>query len=122
MKSFVFSIVLFIILISLSLLNSSFILSRSEELLYFAENIPAANSSNCAEKLDAFNNKWNEFKKAASLTISYSELNRIDCLLGELYVHLKNTNIWDFDSSLKTIKVLIQEISRFERFSFETVF
>lgn len=122
MKSFVFSIFLFIILISLSLFNSSFILSHSEELLYLAESLPNVSSPECRERLDTFNIKWKEFKKAASLTVSHSELNRIDCLLGELYAHLENSNSWDFDCALPTLKNLLRELSRFERFSFESVF
>ena len=122
MRSVIIASILFIILTSITLINSLFITSNSSKLIESAQSLPEVFSPNCIDSLNELNDQWNKFKKAASYTVSYSELNRISCLIKELYIHYYNQNQADFNFCLRTIINCLEELSRFERFSFEAIF
>ena len=121
-RSFVVVSILFIILLILVFSNAFFIQSSSEKLFKSVCDIPPVDSDICLERITAFEENWNKFKKAASLTVSYSELNRISCLIDELYAHHSNRNEFDFDHTLAIIKNSLREIPRFETLSSDSVF
>ena len=122
MKSFIAVTFLFIILVALIFANASFINSTAKELLQKAETIPDAKSAHCKYELKVFESSWNEFKKAASFTVSYTELSKISCLIEELHVHLSNNNVVDFDHTLAVMINSLREIPRFECLSIDTIF
>ena len=122
MKSFITVTFLFIILIALIFANASFINATSRELLQKAESLPDVKSDHCKDELKSFESSWNEFKKAASFTVSYTELSKISCLIEELHVHLSNNNVVDFDHTLAVMINSLREIPRFECLSIDTIF
>ena len=122
MRSLVIVIILFLILLTATILNSLFIIASSEELIDLAQSIPSLKSASCSESLTSFENRWNEFKKAASFTVSYSELNRISCLINELRVHLSNQNEVDFEHGIALMINYLSELPRFEQLSTDAIF
>ena len=122
MRSFVVVTFLFIILLSATFANSSFIRTSSAELIDAAESIPQIDSIQCEAQLNLFEEKWNKFKKAASFSVSFSELNKISCLVEELRVHHSNRNDMDFDHALTVMLNHLRELSRFEQLSIDTIF
>ena len=122
MKSFTIAIILFTILIAGTITNSIFIKTSIEELSSSAKNIPSIKSKDCLIKLNEFNEDWNKFKKIATLTVSYSELNKISCLIDELYTHFYNMNNDDFEHA-RTITInALREVSRLEQFNTISIF
>ena len=122
MRSFIVSSLLFIILITATLLNSFFICSRADRLIDLVNEIPSVDADRCNIALIAFDNEWQKFKKAAAFTTAYSELNKISCVIEELYVHLENKNKYDFDHCIATLRLCLSEISRLEKISVDSVF
>ena len=122
MRSLSVVTILFIILLTLIFINSSFIIQSSDKLISAAQAIPSTESENCKERLDIFEREWNKFKKAASFSVSYTELNKISCLIEELHVHVSNKNKVDFDHGLAIMINSLREIPRFEYFSADTIF
>ena len=122
MRNFWIATILFIILLTATVSNSFFICLRSNDLRTLAQDIPSVDSKECLRHLITLDSEWRNFRRVASLTVSYSELNKISCTINELYVHLKNKNKVDFDHGLCVLINALSEISRSERFSFESIF
>lgn len=122
MRSLVVVTVLFLILLAAIFFNSFFIISETEALIELTQSLPPLSEKECLESLILFENRWNKFKKAASFTVSYSELNRISCLISELYVHLSNKNEVDFDHGIILMLNYLSELPRFEQISTDAIF
>ena len=122
MRSVIIASILFIILLTSTLINSFFITSASDELILTARSVPEISSDSCLNKINNLKTQWNKFKKAALFTVSYSELSKISCLIEELYVHFYDNNEILFDYCLRVILSCLEEISRFERLSLDAIF
>lgn len=122
MRSVIIATISFIILIACTAANSIFILTEISNLADDLEEVPEIDALDCFDRLQHFEKKWTSFKKTAALTLSHSELNKISCYISELYVHLKNSNDIDFDNTLVMLGNALDELSRTEKLSFESIF
>ena len=114
--------VLFIIFIIATIFNAVFITSESNRLTDLANELPSVTDKGCREALSEFNDRWDSFARIASLTVSYSELNKIDCTLKEMKAHLENSNDIDFDQARVVLISSLRELSRPERISINSIF
>ena len=121
-KNFMVATVLFIIFIIATIFNAVFITSESNRLTDLANELPSVADKGCREALSEFNDRWDSFTRIASLTVSYSELNKIDCTLKEMKAHLENSNDIDFDQARVVLISSLRELSRHERISINSIF
>ncbi|MBE6597306.1 MAG: DUF4363 family protein [Ruminococcaceae bacterium] len=122
MKNLIIATLLFIILLSATILNAVFITSQAEDLIDMVTEIPSAENASCPISLENFENSWKRFEQIAFFTLSYSELNKINCLIDELHAHLKNYNDADFDHAKAVLINSLTELSRHEKMDFRSIF
>lgn len=122
MKNFVIATVLFLIFIIATIFNSVFITSQVARLVDLASALPSVSDKRCHEALADFKSQWDSFAHVASLTASYSELNKIGCTLEEMAAHLTNRNDIDFDQARVILINSLRELSRHERISIGSIF
>lgn len=122
MRSVIIVSILFIILLSFIFINSFFITSSSNDLISTARSIPAISSHNCLGEINRLKARWDKFEKAASFTVSYTELTKISRLIDELYFFYSCKDETDFNYCIQGIISSLEELSRFERFSLSAIF
>ena len=122
MKELKIAIFSFIILLTCTISNSIFIINSTNNLIVSIEGLPDMNSELCESGLEELESSWNHFKSKASLTSNYAEINKINLLISELRVHYSNQNEEDFDSVVENIINSLNELSRLEKLSFESIF
>ena len=122
MKDFVISIILFSLLISLIIGNSLYINNEIKLLNEAVKSVPEIDSPECQKSINFLRDEWQRFKKIARLSLNYSEINRMDCLIEEMNCHLRNRNVNDFENSKVMILNLLGEIVRLEEVSVDGIF
>ena len=122
MKDFVISIILFSLLISLIIGNSLYVNNEIKLLNEAVKSIPEIDSPECQKSINFLRDEWQRFKKIARLSLNYSEINRMDCLIEEMNCHLRNRNVNDFENSKVMILNLLGEIVRLEEVSVDGIF
>ena len=116
------AIISFIILILCTISNSIFVNKEVQSLIISAQSLPDINSEQCKFMINEFEADWKKFKSKASLTSNYAEISKISLLVKELYVHLDNNNEEDFDNVIENLINSLNELSRLEKLSFESIF
>lgn len=122
MKDLVISVVLFSILIACMIGNSIFITNGTKDLKAAVETIPPIESPDCRMKIDELRALWQKFKGIAQLSLNYTELNKMECLIDEIDCHRQEGNENDFEHARVVMLNLLGEIVRLEKISVDGIF
>ncbi len=122
MKDFIISIILFSLLITLIVCNSVYIKKEVNLLSNAVRSIPSIDSPDCQIFINSLRSEWKKFKKVAKLSLNYSEINKMDCLIEELDCHLETKNNNDFEHAKIMMINLLSEIVRLEEISIDGIF
>ena len=121
MRDLIISLTLFVLLIGAIWGNSVYILSGTREITDLIEEVPSFDSVECEKRIDQLRVSFQKFKKVAQLSLEYSELNRMECLIEELDCHRRSGNINDFEHAKVMMKNVIKEIERYEKVTLDGV-
>lgn len=121
MRDLIISIVLFIIMTGIIVGNSLFVCAGTERLIGALGEVPAVDAPHCEKKIGEVRLYWRDFKKVARLSLSYSELNRMECLIEEMDCHRRTGNANDFEHAKVMMVNLLLEMARLERLSLDGV-
>ena len=121
MRDLIISIILFIIMISAIAGNSLFVCKRADLLRGAVGRIPSLDSPDCRERIGELRIYWRDFKRIARLSLCYSELNRMECLIEELECHRQTGNVNDFEHAKVMMLNVLSEIERHEKVSLDGV-
>ena len=117
MRDLIISLILFIIMIGIITGNAIFVLGGVDELIVAVESIPDINAADCEKRIGELRLYWRDFKRIARLTLSYTELNRMECLIEEMECHRSTKNVNDFEHSKVMMINLLREMARLEKIS-----
>ena len=121
MRDLIISLILFIIMIGIITGNAIFILGGVDDLIVAVESVPDINAADCEKRIGELRLYWRDFKKIARLTLSYTELNRMECLIEEIECHRSTKNVNDFEHAKVMMINLLQEMARLEKISLGSV-
>ncbi len=122
MKDFIISIILFSLLITIIICNSVYIKKEVNILSDAVRSVPSVDSPDCQLFINSLRSKWHDFKKIARLSLNYSEINKMDCLIEEMNCHLETKNDNDFEHAKVVMLNLLSEIVRLEKVSIDGIF
>ena len=122
MKDFIISVILFSLLIALIVCNSVYIKKEVNLLSDAVRSVPSIDSPDCQLLINSLRSEWRDFKKVAKLSLNYSEINKMDCLIEELNCHLYTQNNNDFEHAKIMMINLLSEIVRLEEISIDGIF
>ena len=122
MKDFIISVILFSLLIALIVCNSVYIKKEVNLLSDAVRSVPSIDSPDCQLFINSLRSEWRDFKKVAKLSLNYSEINKMDCLIEELNCHLDTQNNNDFEHAKIMMINLLSEIVRLEEISIDGIF
>ncbi len=121
MKSFIFTLIIFALLITLIVVNRNYIEKTTNEMKDITERI-IASPKNCENDLEKLYNIWEKNKKMMSLTTSYNNIGDISNKLSSVKSYYESGYEIGFLRELVTLKEAIFEISRLEKFSIQNIF
>ena len=117
MRDFVISTILLSLLLIATVGNSLYINNEVKSLLEAVESIPSIDSPECPEFINSLRTEWKKFKKIARISLNYSEINKMDCLIEEIDCHFETKNNNDFEHAKVMMINLLGEIVRLEKIS-----
>ena len=121
MRDLVISLILFALMIGAMVGNSLFVGRETDELICAVEDIPSLDSPSCELRIKELRIHWRDFKKIARLSLNYSEINRMECLIDELECHKQTGNVNDFEHAKVMMLNLLREMIRQERVTFDGI-
>lgn len=121
MRDLIISLVLFTLMIGFIVGNSLFVQRNTRQLISALGEVPAVDAPDCEKKIGEVRLYWRDFKKVARLSLSYSEMNRMECLIEEMDCHRRTGNANDFEHAKVMMINLLREMARLERLSLDGV-
>ena len=121
MRDLIISLTLFVLLIGAIIGNSVFILRGTERIDVLIDEVPALDEGDCKERIAQLRSAFEQFKRVARLSLEYSELNRMECLIEELECHRLSGNVNDFEHAKVMMKNVIKEIERHEKVTLDGI-
>ena len=118
MKTFLFAVILFALMLSFITYNYIYIRSASEELSGIAESLDI----NDTEKLSELIAIWEEKHPFISLSTEESKEQSIEDLLSSLSVYSKNQNTDEFEHTKALLVNAFRALAAFETFSLHDIF
>lgn len=115
MRDLIISIVLFVVMITAIAGSSLFIIKQTDELCEAVGRIPSIDSPDCEKRIGELRIYWKDFKKIARMSLCYSEINRMECLIEELECHRQTGNNNDFEHVKVTMVSVLKEMARHEK-------
>lgn len=122
MKSFTISVVLFVSMIAIIILNSNFMLSSTQGLIEEFKNLPEPSSADFDDAISRAERNWISFKKTADISCSYIEINKIDLAIKNMKVFAIEKNHSDYAYTKDSLIFLLQELSRLEKITVNGLF
>ena len=101
--------------------NSLFVQRGTEKLIGAVEDVPAIDAPDCEKKIGELRLYWRDFKKVARLSLNYTELNKMECLIEEMERHRLTGNMNDFEHAKVMMVNLLNEMARLEKVSLDGV-
>lgn len=117
MKSFLLSSTLFTLLVIYIISNAIYINSESKALVEMSEALQDTSAPDFLTRLDAFEERWSIFKKAARTSCADSELNNIDMIIEELRAAYTASDRGNCSILAIKLKAKLKNISRLEKIS-----
>lgn len=121
MRDLIISVVLFALMITAIVGNSIFVCKEAKLLRDAVSRVPSIDAPECKNRIGELRIYWRDFKKVARLSLSYSELNRMECLIEEMECHRQTGNANDFEHAKVMMMNVLNEIERHERVSLDGV-
>lgn len=101
--------------------NSLFVRKESEALTAAVAAVPSIDSPGCETRIGELRIHWQDFKKVARLSLNYSEISRMECLIDELECHRQTGNANDFEHAKVMMLNLLKEMERHEKVTLDGV-
>ena len=120
MKSFITSILLFIIIISALIINAIYVCSTCNELQKLSEEIPFSSSKELA--ISKIKELWNHNCDLFNISIRTGETERMTDLIESLDVAISEQNEFEIKKYCNLIYALAKSISENEKISLHSIY
>ena len=122
MKSFVVTLVIFLLLIAFIIFNYVSVNRYSELLKGMTEALPEIGADDCTEKIGTLTEEWQKHRCFISFSTGVSSLQNIDDLLDSLLVAKETGNSYEFRKAKALLINAFDDLAQFESFSPEDIF
>ncbi len=119
MRSFIISILLFIILTASIIINAVYISSGCKELCLYADSIRASQSPLVIKAIKEY---WEDHRYFFGFTVSENKIERMDELIISLSAASDEKNYYEVLRICELIKGLCDDISIYETLSIQAIF
>lgn len=117
MRTFIVSLVIFLILLGCIIGNFFFIRSTTDNLAKMTASLPDANETECKDRVAELREFWERRRDLISLSVSYTDLNQCGSLLAALDAFSAAGDSTHFNAAKLQLLDALDELSRLEAFS-----
>ncbi len=127
MKTFIVSVLLLCAVLTFIVFNTTYICSRSDEMLETVDSLPQskedfeADISAAFEKTQKLWDLWDKTIDKFAYTIGYSHIDRADDSIAELYAAAKNGDGESFIPAAMKFKDCLTRLKKLESFDFSSI-
>lgn len=121
MKSFIFTSIIFVLLVVLIAINHNYIENVTNEMKNITEKI-ASSPDDCETNLEKLYNIWEKNKKIINLTTSYNVIGDVSSKLSSIKSYYESGYKIGFLKEIANLKEAISDISRLEKISIQNIF
>ena len=127
MKTFIVSVLLLCAVLTSIVFNTTYICSRSDEMLETVDSLPQskedfeADISAAFEKTQKLWDLWDKTIDKFAYTIGYSHIDRADDSIAELYAAAKNGDGESFITAAMKFKDCLTRLKKLESFDFSSI-
>ena len=122
MKTVIFTLLFFTLLLCFIFINFSYINKTSDRLCSLVQNLADVTDKMCISGVDNLINEWKLCRNRIELSTSLSRLQQIDDLLSSLKVFAKKGRDAEYEQCRSQLINAFTEISEFESFDFFDIF
>lgn len=116
MRAFITATILLVSIVALTILNSIYIVNKTDTLLSLCDRIEKDSS---AESVDALVTEWQSCRTIIALAVHKSELDRADDALKALKCYASGTQ--DFDYQLSLVKSALENIADHQKITLDSI-
>ena len=122
MKTFYFSLIVFLFLIIVITVNSTYIHIRSDELIELTMKLSSPESSDCSAELQKLEELWGDCETLFSFSVLMSDANYVSDAIISLRAYCNKNDETEFERQKLLLVDKLEEIKLLESFSLESVF
>lgn len=120
MRSFIFTLMLFGVMLACIIGNARFIGRLCEDMLDLLDALPARAGEGGGSVLDELDSRWEDARKWVRLSVSSNDISRVNHNLVSLRAFCEFGEDADYLAAREQIRLDLEEIRRFDRFWFGT--
>lgn len=121
MRSFIFTLLLFGVMLVGIVGNAIFIHRLSDDLLDLLDTLPAHAGERESTALDELEARWEHARTWVSLSVSYSDMNRISHDLASLRAFCEDGEDADYFAAREQLRLAIEDMRRFEMLALDNL-
>ncbi len=122
MKTVIFTVLFFLLLLCFIFINFAYINKTSDRLCYLVQSLPNVDDEMCSVRVDSLIKEWLSCRNLTELSTSLSKLQRIDDLLSSLKVFAAKNRDAEYEQCRAYLINAFTELSEFESFNFFDIF
>lgn len=122
MKTFIFTVLFFLLLLCFVLINFIYINKTSDRLCSLVQSLPNVHDEACQTRVDLLIKEWRSCRNLTELSTSLSRLQHIDDLLSSLAVFAAKGRDAEYEQCRAHLINAFTELSEFESFNFFDIF
>ena len=117
MKSFLFSMALFALLLFVIAWNFVYVNSTADRLLEMIEALPASPDENALAPAEELSDFWDDRINSIGFSVGYTVLDRISEQAATLVTTSKYHNFFDYQLAKELLRDAVRDMRRLEQFS-----
>lgn len=122
MKIFIFSLILFALLICSLVFNYIYVNRVTDRLCSLILALPSVDSPDCSARVDELYESWQSAKRVLGISLGVNETDAIEDLLVSLKIYADTNSAVYFENTCALLVNRFRTIATFESFSVENIF
>lgn len=121
MKTFIVSMVLFITMMTLIIVNSLYVNQTANTIMQMTTSLPAPGCLDYSGRITSMERLWEQHYSLLNLTVSLNDLNKVADCISQLKAYSVNDNEQDFESTRQLLVNAIKNLHRLEKLSLDSI-
>lgn len=121
MKTFILSVIIFITMVTIIILNSVYINQTANMLIQMTNSLPTPGCLDYNSRITNMERQWKEHYSLLCLTINLNDLNKVADCISQLKAYSVNDNEQDFESTRQLLINAIKNMHRLEKLSLDSI-
>lgn len=122
MKTFILSLVLFVMMLTAITINFFYINKVSDKLYVMTSEAPTAGEDGCYTAASQLDDYWQTNHDIVRLSVSFVELNNVSDAIVSMKSYAKSGDVTEYENARQLLLNAIHEMRRLESFKISNIF